>query len=56
MTITYDIWLSRYAEMSGWEVNQADEGLQTAIRERWRSAGANNTAVSVINETLTDEE
>lgn len=50
------IWTSRFVQMNAESVCQSDQNLQRVIKERWLSAKANNTMVSVLEQTIENDE
>ena len=50
--MTFNIWLSNFARLAANEINQGQKGYQQILRERFLSACANNTDVSVRQFTL----
>ena len=48
----FNIWLSNFARLAANEINPGQKGYQNILRERFLSACANNTNVSVRQFTL----
>ena len=50
--MAFNIWLSNFARLAADEISQGQKGYQQILRERFLSACANNTDVSIRQFTL----
>ena len=55
MVTAYDIFMSRFAQMSAAEISTDEKEYQKILKERWRSVQINNTELSAIRETFDED-